>query len=253
MARWRGSIDKFDAIQLLDAVGPDECSLLLNIAYAQVGFQNYLRVPSFFDWLMDSADFTAVYRFHQSVLKLLQWQAEPRRWALKYPNHMVAMSQIRTVYPDSIFVITHRDPLQTLASICSLTDQFRRARYDDVDRHDVGREMTHFVKRHIDRFLEFREGPGGNVNVVDVDYYRLVANPVSVVGEIYAQAGLSMTPGVRDALAKWTAANPKGRRGAHDYHFSDYGIDIDEVEQGFARYRKRFSIPREDGYDKGSS
>jgi hypothetical protein len=253
MARWRSNVDKFDAIHLLDAVGPDECSLLLNIAYAQVGFQNYLRVPGLFDWLLDSADFTQVYRFHRNVLQLLQWKADRRRWALKYPNHMVAMTEIRTVYPDSVFIVTHRDPLQTLASICSLTERFRAARYENVDRHDVGREMLHFVHRHIDRFLEFRAGPGGNESVVDVDYYRLVADPVSTVAEIYQRAGLTMTDSVRGELSKWTAANPKGRRGTHDYRFADYGLDLDDVEARFAPYRQRFGIRREHGYDEGSS
>lgn len=251
--RWRDDVEKFDATHLIDATGPDECALILNIAYAQVGFQNYLRVPSFFDWLLDSADFTEVYRFHQSVLKLLQWKAERRRWVLKYPNHMVAMAEIRAVYPDSVFIVTHRDPVQTLASICSLTEQYRAARYENIDRHEVGREMIHFVGRHIDRFLQFRNGPGGNENVVDVDYYRLVEHPVSTVAEVYRQAGIAMTDTVQHELSKWTAANPKGHRGAHAYRFSDYGLDLDDVNARFELYRRRFGIQREGGYDAGSS
>lgn len=240
--RWREDVAGFDATHLIDVTGPDECALLLNIAFAEAGFQNYLKVPGYFDWLLDSGDLTRAYRFHRTVLQLLQFRAPPRRWVLKFPNHMLAMAEIRAVYPDAVFIATHRDPARTLASLCALTEKYRSARYDDCDRHALGREMLHFVGRHLDRFLRVRNGPGGNDRVIDVDYYRLVADPVAVVGEIYDRAGMDMSAPVQGELAAWTEANPKGKRGVHAYSLADYGLDFDAVNAVFAPYRRRFRV-----------
>jgi Sulfotransferase family len=240
--RWRDDVEGFDATHLIDVTGPDECALVLNIAFAEAGFQNYLKVPSYFDWLLDSGDLTQAYRFHRTVLQLLQHQASPRRWVLKFPNHMLAMAEIRAVHPDAVFIATHRDPVRALASLCALTEKYRSARYDHCDRHAQGREMLHFVSRHLDRFLGYRDGPGGDDGVIDVDYYRLVADPVAIVGAIYNRVGMEMSAPVQAELAGWTAANPKGKRGAHAYSLADYGLDFDAVNGAFEPYRRRFRI-----------
>ena len=243
--QWRDNVENFDATHLIDVTRPDECALLLNMAFAQAGFQNYLRVPGYFDWLLESGDFAAVYGFHKTVLQLLQYREAPRRWVLKYPNHMLAMPQIRALHPGAVFVVTHRDPLQTLASLCALTEAYRGGRYAQQDRAGIGAEMRHFVQRHIDRMLSARDTPGFENGIIDIDYYRLVADPEGVVAGIYVRIGLDMPAGVRAALRRWIAANPKGQRGRHDYRLADYGLEADAVNAGFAQYRSRFAIPLE--------
>ena len=243
--QWRDNVENFDATHLIDVTGPDECALLLNMAFAQAGFQNYLRVPGFFDWLLDSGDFAAVYGFHKTVLQILQYRDPPRRWVLKYPNHMLAMPQIRALHPGAVFVVTHRDPVQTLASLCALTQAYRGGRTAQQDRAGIGAEMRHFVQRHIDRMLSARDTPGFENGIIDIDYYRLVADPEAVVAGIYGSVGLDMPAGVRAALRRWIAANPKGKRGRHDYRLADYGLESCSLNAGFAQYRSRFAIPLE--------
>ncbi len=245
--QWRGNVANFDATHLIDVTGPDECALLLNMAFAQAGFQNYLRVPKFFDWLLDQGDFAAVYGFHKTVLQILQYGDAKRRWVLKYPNHMLAMPQIRALHPAAVFVVTHRDPVQTLASLCALTESYRGGRYAHQDRAGIGAEMLHFVQRHIARMLEARGKPGFETGMIDIDYYRLVAEPETVVAGIYANIGLDMPAAVQAELSAWIAANPKGKRGRHDYRLADYGLDFSAVNAGFAAYRSRFAIPMEHG------
>jgi len=242
--RWRRDVENFDATHLMDVTGPDECAHIMSMGFTQAGFQNYAKVPSYFDWLLRAADFRAAYRLHKTLLQLLQWRAATRRWVLKYPNHMLAVADIRAVYPDAISVVTHRDPVQTLASLCALTEQYRAARYDTDDRPALGREMLHFVSAHIDRFLAYRDTVDDD-GIIDVDYYRLAADPVSTVAEIYDRTGMAMPDMVRDRLASWTEANPKGRRGRHDYRLADYGLEAEQLSAVFADYRRRFGVKRE--------
>jgi hypothetical protein len=242
--RWRGDVENFDATHLMDVTGPDECAHIMSMAFTQAGFQNYAKVPSYFDWLLREADFQAAYRLHKSVLQLLQWRAPARRWVLKYPNHMLAIADIRSVYPEAVCVVTHRDPAQTLASLCALTEQYRAVRYDANDRLALGQEMLEFVRAHIERFMAYRDG-AGDQGIIDVNYYRLVADPVSTVADIYRRTRMAMPDTVRGRLANWTNANPKGRRGRHEYRLADYGLEAGALDAAFAGYRKRFGVRSE--------
>ena len=130
------------------------------------------------------------YRIHKRQLQLLQWRSPPRPWALKYPNHVIAMNEILKVYPDARFVMTHRDPIQTLASISKLTFNLRGIRTGNtVDPAQVGSEMMHFVQRHIDRIMEFNRSEQGR-RVVHVDCYALVNDPVTALRRIFAGLGI---------------------------------------------------------------
>jgi len=241
----RPHIEGFDALHLMDADGPEECHAFMEHSYAAAGFHNLFSVPSYFDYLMTSLDLTAAYRVHKRQLQLLQWRMPQPRWALKYPNHVIAMRNILEVYPDARFVMTHRDPVQTLASISKMSFTLRGARYDKpIDPKVVGQHMFDFVRRHIDRIMAFCTSPLGS-RVTHVDYYRAIDNPAKVVAEVHASLGIDTPPAVSDAVAEWHRKNPKNARGANSYALEQYGLDRDAVADRFSDYMRHFDIPRE--------
>jgi Sulfotransferase family len=181
---------------------------------------------------------------HRRQLQLLQWRSPERRWALKYPNHVLAMDAILKVYPDASFVMTHRDPVQTLASIAKLTLTLRGTRYAHVDAARVGRQMLRFVRCHIDRILAFCRSPAGQ-RVVHVDYYRVIDDPATVMSEVHAGLGIDSPRSVRDAVARWRASNPKNARGSNPYSLQQFSIDPDEAAALYGDYMRFFDIPRE--------
>ena len=237
-------IEGFEALHLLDDDGSDECHAFMEQGYAASGFFNLYDVPSYWDYLVRELDLAAAYRVHKRQLQLLQWQMPRRRWALKYPNHTMAMDAILGVYPDARFAMTHRDPVQVLASIAKMTATLRGARYAGVDRARVGQQMLSFIRTHIDRILTFCAAPHGD-RVVHVDYYALVADPVAALERAYAELGLPMTEEARVAIAAWRRDNPKNARGANDYALEQFGLDPDEVRTRFADYSARFAVPSE--------
>jgi hypothetical protein len=241
----RPPAEGFDALHLIDADGPEECHAFLEQSYAAAGFYNLFDVPAYFDFLMTSLDFTAAYRVHRRQLQLLQWRMPQPRWALKYPNHVIAMEPILAIYPDARFVMTHRDPLQTLASIAKMTYTLRSTRYErPVDPKTVGRQMLDFVQRHIDRIMAFCTSPQGK-RVIHVDYYRLVDNPAAVMAEVHAGLGIDTPQEVSAAVADWHHRNPKGARGANSYALETYGLEAGAVAEQFGPYMRQFGIPRE--------
>lgn len=234
-----------EAMHLMDLDGPDECHKFLEQGYAAAGFQNMLHVPGYFDYLVDELDFAAAYQIHRRQLQLLQWRMPQQRWALKYPNHVVAMDQILQVYPDARFVMTHRDPVQTLASIAKMTLLLWNTRAaEPVDPHSVGREMLHFVQRHIDKIMEFTDGPDAE-RITHVDYYEILDAPAAMLAQAHAGLGVETPPEVRQAVADWHRDNPKGARGANPYALTEFGLDGDAVAEQFGDYMRRFDVPRE--------
>ena len=239
------TFEGFDAQHLYDQDGSDECHAFLQQSYGAAGLHNLFRVPSYFDFLLDELDLAASYRIHKRQLQLLQWRSASKPWALKYPNHVIAMNEILQVYPDARFVMTHRDPVQTLASISKLTFSLRGLRMrGQVDPAEVGHNMLHFVQRHIDRIMEFDRGAEA-ARVVHVDYYTLIGDPVAQMRGIHAGIGIATPDEIAESVAGWHRANPKNARGRNDYTLEQWGLDDAAVAAQFAGYMRRFNIPRE--------
>lgn len=241
----RSKVDNFDALHLIDEDGPQECHLFLEHGFGAAGFFNLYDCPEYFDFLMDELDLEPVYQVHKRMLQLLQWKCGAPRWALKYPNHIIAMEPIRKVFPGARFVMTHRDPAQTLASICKMTFSLRSAREaGPVDPDRVGRQMLHFIRRHIDRIMAFCTGPDAAC-VHHVDYYRLAADPAAMLDEIHQAVGTDTPDDVRSSIARWREANPQGKRGENRYSLEQFGLDEAAVREQFADYIEHFAIPSE--------
>jgi hypothetical protein len=243
---------KIDAFHLTDVDGPQECLAILDQTFVNPGLLWMMSVSGYFDHLLHTADLVAAYEHHATVLKLLQWGAPPRRWALKWPCHLLALDAIATVHPDARFVVTHRDPVQALASNCSLTQMLRAGTSPNADPEQIGRDMLELVRQHVDRLVAFdiAQSATGNSAVVHVDYYELVDAPEAVMPAVFEAVGLEWTPAVDERIRTWRAENPKGKRGTHEYHLEDYGLDRGTIADAFSAYTERFAIPSEDARDR---
>jgi hypothetical protein len=240
---------KIDAFHLTDVDGPQECLAILDQTFVNPGLLWPMSGEGYLKYLLHGADLRAAYEYHARVLKLLQWSAPPRRWTLKWPCHLLALDAIADVYPDATFVVTHRDPVQALASNCSLAHMLRTGTDPDYDPKIIGRDMLNLVHEHVDRLVAFdiAQSQAGRSSLVHVDYYRLVESPETVMPEAFEAVGLEWTPGVEDRIRTWRAENPKGKRGTHEYTLDDYGLDRDMVAEALASYVDRFDIPSEYG------
>ena len=238
---------KIDAFHLTDVDGPQECLAILDQTFVNPGLLWTMSASGFLDYLLNRADLRAAYRYHARVLRLLQWKAPQRRWALKWPCHLLALDAILDVYPDACFVVTHRDPVQALASNCSLAHMLRSGNSPDADPHQTGRDMLELVRQHVDRLVAFdvahsedRPSP-----LVHVDYYQLVDAPETVMPRVFEAVGLDWTPTVEARVRAWRAENPKGKRGVHEYTLDEYGLDRATVAGAFAAYTERFAVRNE--------
>lgn len=236
---------KIAQIHLSDADGPEECLKIIDQTFANVGHYWTYRVPGYFNRRLENVDMGAVYEHHRLVLQLLQWRGDKKRWVLKWPCHLVALDDIMDVYPDAKFVVTHRDPVQALASNCSLSAMLRRNTSDNVDLHEIGAQMKGMLNVYLDRLMDFdRRHPQ---RIAHVGYRTAVERPELAVSQALETLGMGMTPGFEEAIVAWRRANPPGKRGTHDYALEDYGLVAGEVASEFSMYIDRYEILSEQG------
>ncbi len=111
----------------------------------------------------------------------------------------------------------------------------------DVDKRFVGEAMLHWCYTMTDRAMEARDRLQLNDRIFDVRYEDIRSNTMSLIQEIYRQAGLALTPEAEAAMADWEKRNEQGKHGKHVYALEEFGLDDASVSRRFAEYTKRFS------------
>jgi len=237
----------FFAIHPVEAEAPEEEVILLDYSFLSTVAEATLHVPSFAAWL-EAQDQTPAYRYLRKMLQLLQWQTRGDRWILKTPHHLEWIDTLLAVFPDARIIQTHRDPVKTLASFCSMIAHGRGVFSDELDPREVGAHWWRKTRRQVDRAMAARDvatagGAGGAF--LDVSYYELMADPMAQVQRIYDFIDRPLEPRVRDRMVASRRDNPQHKHGQHRYRLEDFGLDRAAVAAGFAAYRERHAIPHE--------
>ncbi|MFO0692108.1 MAG: SDR family NAD(P)-dependent oxidoreductase [Polyangiales bacterium] len=239
----KGLAPEFFAIHPVEADAPEEDVLLLDNCFTSQAPEATLHVPSYASWL-ETQDLVPSYRYLARTLKVLDWQRAGQFWVLKTPHHMEYLRELLTVFPDAVIVHTHRDPQATMGSFCSMVAHGRGVFSDHVDAREVGRHWLRKVDRMIERSLAVRDG-GRASSFVDVSYYDVLKDPIAEVRRIYAHAGLELIPEAEAAMREVVDRDKQHRYGRHVYRTRDFGLSPAMIEETFASYRSRFSIPKE--------
>jgi hypothetical protein len=229
----------FFAVHPVEASAPEEEVLLLDHSFLSTVPEATLRVPSFSRWL-ERQDQRPAYVLLRRLLQLLD-AAEPReRWVLKTPHHLEWLDVLLDVFPDARIVWTHRDPLATLGSFCSMVAHGRGVMSDAVDPREIGRDWLAKTARMIDRAMAVREARPAAF--LDVRYDDLTRAPLAEVARVFAFADVPLPPDVEAAVAAQRDASPQHRHGRHVYALSDFGLTEGQVAERFSAYRERFGF-----------
>jgi hypothetical protein len=232
----------FRRMHPINASSPQECSEITAHVFASLRFDTTYHIPSYRHWLDETGHLDA-YRFHKRFLQHLQYQTVgDRRWVLKCPDHVFALTAIRAVYPDARLVLVHRDPLAVLLSVARLTETLRRPFTRNVDKAEIGRQDS-------DRWLEAtelmisaaQEQPFAEP-IFHVHYLDLVRDPVATVAAVYRHFGEVLTADAASRIGRLVDAKPNGGYRAHGSRLEEYGLDAELERERFARYMAHFGI-----------
>lgn len=232
---------EFRAIHYEAPDGPTECVAVLSQAFQSLLWSVVANVPSYTEWLLE-ADGRPAYEYHHRVLQLLQSRA-PGRWALKTPHHALFLDALLAQYPDARLVMTHRDPVIVVASLCSLARSLGGT-FSDVDHaDDLVRTWTHVAETLVQRVMAFRDRHGDD-RFVDVAYDDLVADPMGTVEGVMAHFGEPLSGPAATSMRRYLAEDPHERLGRHQYSVAEERIDADALTRRFGDYTARFAVPR---------
>ena len=152
--RWFGRLQpEFRKIHPVAARLPEECVVILSHTFYSFQFSSMYFVPSYQSWL-ERQDLRPAYHFHRRFLQHLQWRCRAERWVLKAPPHLPALDALFAVYPDAGLILTHRDPLEVVASVASLHAVLRSAFSDAVEPAAVGPEVSRMLADDIARGMQ---------------------------------------------------------------------------------------------------
>jgi hypothetical protein len=223
------------------ATGPQECILIMAMDFRSEVFEGMALLPSYTDLLL-SCDMAPAYRYHERVLKLLQWHCPPTRWWLKTPAHMTTIDGLDEVYPDARFVMTHRDIGSVLPSLCSLKEALSKPVVESLDPHALGRHEVRLWRESLRRLVEFRDSDR-ECRFFDVSFNDMQSDPIAAIEKLYGNLGDDLDPGARERMVEWWEQGAKDRRRGSAPDPAAYGLNVQSLRAEFAFYHDRFAIP----------
>jgi hypothetical protein len=228
----------FFAVHPIDALGPEEDILLLDLAFRSTVPEATMNVPSFAAWL-ETVDQSPAYRQLARALRVLQYERRPKadawRWVLKTPHHLEWLEELPKVLDRPLIVWTHREPREVVGSFCSMIAHGRGVFSDHVDPKEIGRFWLRKGKRMVERAMEARAAIGAD-NFIDIQYRDLIRDPMRATRQIQERAGLDWNEATERQLRQSLTREVKDRHGKHRYSLADFGLTDADVDRAFSRY-----------------
>lgn len=224
----------FFSIHPVEFDSPEEELLLNDMTLLSAIPEATMNVPSFSKWVA-AQDHTIAYDWMVTMLKILQWKKTAKTWVLKTPQHLEYMDVIAKRFPHSVVIHTHRNPTECIPSFCSMVYHSRKIFSKSVDPLNVA---NHWVNKNVymlkNTIKARQEHP--NLNVIDVYYKDLIADPIAVVRAIYQQINRPWNQRIESEIKQATTRNKKNKYGKHHYNMTDFGLTNSSIENAFSFY-----------------
>jgi hypothetical protein len=217
---------------------PQECGMILETAFRSANPAMLFRVPGFFEWFLQT-DTSYGYEVHRAWLRHLQWRNPRERWVLKVQEHMYHMPELAAAYPHAVVVQPHRDPITVIASISRLIQVIRSNSFAVQDPVALGREMLQLWNHGLIRSMQYRAAHP-ELDVYDMSYRELAADPVKAVRGLYDHFGIEFRPESEAGIRRWLSENPADKHGRHTYKLEDYGLTQRDVRDVYGPYMETY-------------
>ena len=219
----------------------EECWPLFSNTFAVMNYDLQSAITGVGDWLME-ADMTGPYREYRQQLQLISQTRPGVDFVLKCPEHLWFLDALLEVFPDACIVWTHRDPVASVASYCSLISLNQRMLYGKFDPLPIGKHITQRFEQGVARAMAARAAKGRPEQFFDVPFQDLVQDPISMVHQIHQHFEIPIPEGMDTAMDSWLNNGRADKRGQHQYSAERYGLDIEAIHTQYAEYIERYSI-----------
>lgn len=191
----------------------------------------YGHLPSYMTWLDTQPRSTMLdaYREFEVYLKALMHGYDTKTWLSKSPGHAMHLSEMAEVFPDAIFIHTHRNPVERIVSHAKLFYVLQSLFFDPLPSPElIGELALLYNQRSMDGIARARSNPDIEERTFDIDYENLIREPISTIASLYAAMDREMSDSYISALEDWLQNKNFWSRkhvGRHEYSAEDFGLD----------------------------
>jgi len=247
VAGMMAAMPELASIYPFEAMAPEESIFMYTASLRSTSQQSNALVPAYDRWFR-TCDKRPAYRYLKRAVQFLQWQRrragrfrEGQRWLLKTPDHIHGVAALLDVFPGAQIIQTHRDPVQTIPSICSFIRVLHSPTVARDDAVDIGQAWSAMFAASMTEALAVRERAPSSF--LDVWYRDTVADQRKVAEQVFAFIGQPLTEAGWAEMQKWREANKREERPLHHYTLEEFGLSEDQIKAQFADYRARFIVP----------
>lgn len=215
----------------------EEIQLLAN-DFSTMLFETLAHVPAWRDYYQ-AHDQSPHYRYLATQLKAMQFLRGGERWLLKSPQHLEQVPVLNAVFPDSIVVFTHRDPVPVALSMVAMITYSARMHRSPVPVEQIAGYWIDRLEQMLNALVRDRDVIGPDRSV-DVRFDDFMADELGVAERLYALAGEPFTDGARAAITGYLGGHQRGRLGTVATSFEMFGLAEEDLRARFAPYVDRF-------------
>ncbi|MDP7704549.1 sulfotransferase [Mycobacterium sp. TY815] len=215
----------------------EEIQLLAN-DFSTMLFETLAHVPAWRDYYQ-SHDQTPHYHYLATQLRAMQFLRGGERWLLKSPQHLEQVPVLNRVFPDSIVVFTHRDPVPVALSMVAMITYSARMHRSPVPVEEIAGYWIDRLEQMLNALVRDRDVIGPD-RTVDVRFDDFMADELGTAERVYALAGEPFIDAARTAISGYLAGHQRGRLGTVATSYEMFGLAEDDLRTRFAPYVERF-------------
>lgn len=232
----------YHAIHPMEANMTEECVALFMNEMRTLQFDIQYHIPGYVSWLL-AQDAQIAYQFYLRQLKIIQhFRPAGQRFILKDPTHTVHLSTVLEVFPKAKIIFTHRDPVKTISSICSLYAHTRAIFSDEVDPFDIGTEIQQGYWPDAITSSQLIRAQLPKEQYADICQADLARDPMGTMQSLYQQLGFEFDETVQAAMQAFLDKDVAKHSKAHHYSPEGFGLSADSLREQFADYIEAFDL-----------
>lgn len=231
------AIPELMSIHPMSIEQPDEEVIILGQLFSSSMIESTYYVPDYANWL-STQDPRPAYEDLITILQSLQWQDKSRAgksWVLKTPGHLMAMQTVLDIFPEAQIVMTHRDPVKTVPSYCSMMASLYRLGSQDITNPIIGSYWHDRLAAWLESYMSARKKVDPK-RFIDIHYEDLLEDPIKQALRVLDVIGIKQDAKIKAGMGDWIEANKREHRAPHKYTLSDFGLTAEQITAHYSGY-----------------
>jgi len=252
-----GFVAKLSESHLWSATEMEE-SMVYALAHNGLIVMNYASAgKDFMDDILKIESKRPIFRYERLFFTTLDAYRPARtHWILKAPDYAIYFPLLFEEYQDAKIIITHRNPLITLPSLCRIKESWSISFGKDgtFDKHRFGQFIRLIQDKYINEPLNYRKKhPENEDQIFDCMYDELFSDPIAMVKNIYKKFDLEYTEEFEERMITYLENNKQGKYGRHKYTLEEYGFIAEDVYEEFREYMDHFGYGIPEKFERPKS